>query len=40
MHKRVFEKADRQMQVIESENLTFSHSDGENWGDLYASLDI
>ena len=40
VHKRVFEKADRQMQVIESENLTFSHSDGENWGDLYASLDI
>jgi len=40
VHKRVFEKADRQMQVIESENLTFSHSDDENWGDLYASLDI
>ena len=40
VHKRVFEKADRQMQVIESENLTFSHSDDENWGDLYESLDI
>jgi len=40
VYERVFEKANRQMQVIESNNLTFSHSDDENWDDLYASLDI
>ena len=40
VYRRVFEKANRQMQVIESNNLTFSHSEDENWEELYSSLSL
>jgi SNF2 family DNA or RNA helicase len=40
IYERVFEKADRQMRVIEEDNLTFSHPDNEDWDDLYTDLDL
>ena len=40
VYRRVFEKANRQMQVIESNNLTFSHYEDENWEELYSSLSL
>ena len=36
--KRVFEKADRQMQVIESDNLNFSLPDDDDFDNLYEEL--
>lgn len=40
IYERVFEKADRQMRVIEEDNLTFAHPDNEDWEDLYTDLDL
>ena len=40
VHEKVFQKADRQMQVIEQDNLTFSHPEGEDWDDLYSDLNL
>ena len=40
VYERVFEKANRQMQVIESDNLTFSHPEDEDWDNLYSDLNI
>ena len=40
VYERVFQKADRQMQVIEQDNLTFSHPEDEDWDDLYNNLNI
>ena len=40
VYERVFQKADRQMQVIEQDNLTFSHPEEEDWDDLYNNLNI
>jgi len=40
VHEKVFLKADRQMQVIEQDNLTFSHPEGEDWDDLYTDLNL
>jgi len=40
VYERVFQKANRQMQVIEEDNLTFSHVDDDNWEDLYNSVII
>jgi len=40
VYERVFQKANRQMQVIEEDNLTFSHPDGEDWNDLYTNLNL
>lgn len=38
---RVFKKADRQMQIIEEDNLTFDLNDqDENWENLYNDLDL
>ena len=35
-----FEKANRQMQVIEEDNLTFSHPDSDDFDDLYSDLNL
>jgi len=35
VYERVFKKADRQMQIIENENLTFSINDEDDIDDLY-----
>ena len=40
IYERVFEKANRQMQVIEEDNLTFSHPDSDNFDDLYSDLNL
>ena len=40
IYERVFEKADRQMQVIEGDNLTFSHPNSDNFDDLYSDLNL
>jgi len=40
VHERVFQKANRQMQVIEQDNLTFSHPEEEDWEDLYNHLNL
>ena len=40
IYERVFEKADRQMQVIEGDNLTFSHPNSDNMDDLYSDLNL
>ena len=40
VYKKIREKADRQMQVIEKENLTFSPTDEDDWEDLYKDLEI
>ena len=38
IYKRVFEKADRQMQVIESDNLNFSLPDEDDFESLYQEI--
>ena len=38
IYKRVREKANKQMKVIESDNLIFSPDDTEDWKDLYMDL--
>ena len=41
VYDRVFQKADRQMQIIENDNLTFDLSDDdENWETLYNDLSL
>ena len=40
VYERVFQKANRQMQVIESDNLTFSHPEDEDWDNLYSDLSL
>ena len=41
VYEKIFQKADRQMQIIESENLTFDLSDeDENWETLYNDLNL
>ena len=41
VYDRVFKKADRQMQIIENDNLTFDLSDeDENWETLYNDLSL
>jgi len=40
IYERVFEKANRQMQVIETDNITFSHPSDENTNDLYSDLNL
>ena len=41
VYDRVFQKADRQMQIIENDNLTFDLSDDdENWETLYNELSL
>jgi len=40
VYERVFQKAHRQNEVIEQDNLTFSLSDDEDWDDLYNNLNI
>ena len=40
VYERVFDKADRQMQVIENDNLTFSQNYDDNWEELYNSVII
>ena len=40
VYERVFQKANRQMQVIESDNLTFSHPEDEDWDNLYSELSL
>ena len=41
VYERVFQKADRQMQVIEEDNLTFDLDDEEeNWEELYKDLNL
>lgn len=40
VYERVFQKAHRQMQVIEQDNLTFAHPDDDNWDELYQSVMI
>ena len=40
IYERVFLKADRQMRVIESDNLTFTPPDEEDYEELYSELNI
>ena len=38
IYKKIREKADRQMKVIESDNLIFSPEEPEDWDDLYEQI--
>ena len=41
VYNKVFQKADRQMRIIEEENFTFDLSDEEeSWEDLYNDLEL
>ena len=41
VYERVFQKANRQMQIIEEDNLTFDLDDEEqNWEELYKDLNL
>ena len=38
IYKKIREKADRQMKVIESDNLIFSPDEADDWNDLYEEI--
>lgn len=38
IYKKIREKADRQMKVIENDNLIFSPDDSDDWNDLYEEI--
>jgi SNF2 family DNA or RNA helicase len=38
IYKKIREKADRQMKVIESDNLIFSPDESDDWNDLYEEI--
>lgn len=38
IYKKIREKADRQMKVIENDNLIFSPDDSDDWNDLYDEI--
>ena len=41
VYSKVFQKADRQMQIIEQENFTFDLNDeDESWQELYNDLEL